>query len=559
MEQTSKRCAIYTRKSSDEGLDQAFNSLHAQRSACEAYIRSQAGEGWSCLPDYYDDGGFSGATMDRPALRRLLADIVGGHVDVVVVYKIDRLTRSLGDFARIVEQLEQASASFVSVTQAFNTTSSMGKLTLNVLLSFAQFERDVTSERIRDKIQASKSRGLWMGGLPPIGYRPSTSGERTLVIVPSEADTVRQIFRHLLELGSIAAVQKALAASDTRSKVWITADGRRLGGFSWSRGALRYLLRNRIYLGQIAHKDIVYKGRHEAIIDQATFDAVQSILAGNSELQRTRTKKSDQLLMAGLLFDADGQSMEPRFTKRKGRASGYSYYVSKPFPGSVDEDGREDAIRRVPVRVIDSLARTMSGRVLDRSADELSRADIRKVIRRMDVLPAAVHFTIRSTELPGRMTSSEVFSYLRSRTHPTEQIVADPSHLGLVRLLLPIRLVSRGGRTWLHGADGRPIEPPRQPDTKSVTMLQRSHRLRAGTGADPTSIKPPTVVRTPKSPADRKALELAFLAPDLQKAVLRGELRLPADLPRPLPLSWVRQRELFARSGPGGQKPTSRF
>lgn len=227
------RCAVYTRKSTEEGLEQSFNSLHAQRDACEAYVKSQVGEGWTALPAAYDDGGFSGGSMERPGLKRLLADISGGLVDVVVVYKVDRLTRSLTDFARIVEQFDQAGVSFVSVTQAFNTTTSMGRLTLNVLLSFAQFEREVTGERIRDKIALSKAKGMWMGGVLPLGYE---ARDNVLVAISEEAERVRMLFRRYLELGSVYELRDELNAQGMRSKAWVTSKGRRMGGAAFSTG-----------------------------------------------------------------------------------------------------------------------------------------------------------------------------------------------------------------------------------------------------------------------------------------------------------------------------------
>ena len=270
-----RRCAIYTRKSSEEGLEQDFNSLQAQREACEAYVLSQVGEGWRASPQIYDDGGFSGGSMERPALKRLLADIERGGIDVVVVYKVDRLTRALGDFARIVEAFDRRGVSFVSVTQAFNTTTSMGRLTLNVLLSFAQFEREVTGERIRDKIAASKKKGMWMGGRPPLGYEPDG---RTLKINPAEADTVRHIFRRYLELGSVHRLRDDLATSGVVSKSWETMRGAVRGGTPFERGALFHLLRNRIYVGEIRHKDVWHPGQHPAILDPELFDAVQAKL-----------------------------------------------------------------------------------------------------------------------------------------------------------------------------------------------------------------------------------------------------------------------------------------
>lgn len=275
------RCAIYTRKSSEEGLEQGFNSLHAQREACEAYVRSQVGEGWQMLDAAYDDGGFSGGSMDRPGLAKLLADIEAGKVDVVVVYKVDRLTRSLTDFARIVEAFDRRGVSFVSVTPAFNTTTSMGRLTLNVLLSFAQFEREVTGERIRDKIAASKAKGMWMGGNLPLGYdAPVDRATRALVVNTAEAETVRLIFDRYLELRSVHALVRWLAEQGIRSKAWTSSRGRQRGGEPFGRGALFHLLKNRTYVGEIPHRDRTYPGAHEPIVDAAVFAQVQDLLIG---------------------------------------------------------------------------------------------------------------------------------------------------------------------------------------------------------------------------------------------------------------------------------------
>ena len=259
------RCAICTRKSTEEGLEQDYNSLHAQRDACAAYVMSQAGEGWTLLPEIYDDGGYSGGNLDRPALRRLMDDIEAKKIDVVVVYKVDRLTRSLADFSKIVDVLDRTGSSFVSVTQAFNTTTSMGRLTLNVLLSFAQFERKVTGERIRDKIAASKKKGLWMGGRPVFGYDPD---ERTLTINPAEAEEVRWMFARYLEIKSVNKLVAELKARGVTSKRWINRAGGAQGGVPLVRGVLYQMLRNPIYVGDIPHKDVVYPGQHPGIIDR---------------------------------------------------------------------------------------------------------------------------------------------------------------------------------------------------------------------------------------------------------------------------------------------------
>lgn len=303
-----RRCAIYTRKSTEEGLEQQFNTLDAQRESCEAYILSQAGEGWECIPEPYDDGGWSGGNMDRPALKCLLDDIGRGRIDVVVVYKVDRLTRSLMDFARIVERFDGNDVSFVSVTQAFNTTSSMGRLTLNVLLSFAQFEREVTGERIRDKIAASKARGIWMGGNIPLGY---DLGDRILLENPDEADMVRYIFQRYLELGSIPKLAKVLAAEGVHSKRWTSRRGITHGGVPLRCGAIAHILNNRIYLGEIVHKGEAHAGEHDAIIDLSLFTAVQAKLDGNRQKRVTRKTRAAASPLTGKLFDQDGQPMRP--------------------------------------------------------------------------------------------------------------------------------------------------------------------------------------------------------------------------------------------------------
>ena len=301
------RCAIYTRKSHEEGLEQEFNSLDAQREACAAYIASQRQEGWMELATSYDDGGISGATMERPALQRLLKDVADGRIDVVVVYKVDRLTRSLADFAKIVEIFDARQVSFVSVTQAFNTTSSMGRLTLNVLLSFAQFEREVTGERIRDKIAASKRKGMWMGGLPPLGYDVNA---RKLIVNAVEAMTVRHIFQRYRELQSVRLLQLELAAAGIVSKVRQTAGegGPYRGGRPLARGALYLMLSNRIYRGEITHKGDAYPGEHAPIIEQDALGCRSgdpgrepcSSRAGNErQTRRACWRASSSMLTAG--------------------------------------------------------------------------------------------------------------------------------------------------------------------------------------------------------------------------------------------------------------------
>ncbi len=300
------RCAIYTRKSSEEGLEQTFNSLDAQREACGAYILSQAGEGWTALKDIYDDGGFSGGSMERPALKRLMAEVEAKRIDVIVVYKVDRLTRSLADFARIVEILDRTGASFVSVTQAFNTTTSMGRLTLNVLLSFAQFEREVTGERIRDKVAASKAKGMWMGGYPPLGYDVR---DRALHINDAEAETVRTIFTRYLSTANVFKLRDALSSDGVRSKSWTSRAGREHGGHCMSHGALLYILANPLYVGNVTHRGKAYPGQHQAIIDKDLFDAVQRKLAAGAPDLPGTTSTGRAAPLFGKIFDAQHRSM----------------------------------------------------------------------------------------------------------------------------------------------------------------------------------------------------------------------------------------------------------
>jgi DNA invertase Pin-like site-specific DNA recombinase len=318
------RCAVYTRKSTEDGLEQEFNSLDAQREACEAYILSQRHEGWSLVPSHYDDGGFSGGNMERPGLRSLLADIDAGLVDVIVVYKVDRLTRSLADFAKIVERLDAKQASFVSVTQAFNTTTSMGRLTLNVLLSFAQFEREVTGEHIRDKIAASKKKGLWMGGPVPLGYQVIG---RKLVPVPEEAERVREIMRRYIASTSANQLIAELEGEGIRTKIQQRTSGPHKGGIPFKRGSLFHLLANPIYRGKIVHKGKVYDGEHAPIIDDELWNAVQARLQQKAPPRKRRNNDPQEAMLCGLLTDPEGRPMVSTYTKKGTRR--YAYYETR--------------------------------------------------------------------------------------------------------------------------------------------------------------------------------------------------------------------------------------
>lgn len=317
-----KRCAIYTRKSTDEGLDQEYNSLEAQRDSALAFISSQRHEGWIAIDDGYDDGGFSGGNTNRPSLKRLLADVEDGRIDVVVVYKIDRLSRSLSDFAKIVDLFDEHGVTFVSVTQQFNTTTSMGRLTLNILLSFAQFEREVTGERIRDKIAASKAKGIWMGGTPPLGYDVQ---ERKLIVNKPEAALVRDIFARYAETGSAAQLVRELQIEGHTTKVWIAQNGRRHDGKIIDQQCLFTMLRNRLYLGEMTHKGQTFPGQHEPIVSTELWTAVHALVDGRKQGPRTRYKKEPALL-TGLLYAPDGQRMLPTYTQKK-NGKRYRYYV----------------------------------------------------------------------------------------------------------------------------------------------------------------------------------------------------------------------------------------
>jgi DNA invertase Pin-like site-specific DNA recombinase len=377
------RCAVYTRKSSEEGLEQGFNSLDAQREACEAYVASQRSEGWLLIPDRFDDGGFSGGTLERPALQRLLADIAQAKVDVVVVYKIDRLSRSLMDFARLVEVFDRHSVTFVSVTQSFNTTTSMGRLTLNVLLSFAQFEREVTAERIRDKFAASRARGMWMGGWAPLGYDVV---DRRLVVNEAEAALVRSIFDRFAKLGSATKLVQELGRDGVGNK----------RGRPIDKGFLYKLIGNRIYIGDAVHKGVSHKGEHEAIVSQAAWDRVQAILATNARARSAATRAETPALLKGLIWTADGRAMSPSHTRRRGRL--YRYYVSQDVLKNGAGDGAS-SVSRIPAgeieaAVIEQLRRLLAAPEIVAATARAARAqdpglterDVGKALQRLDPL-----------------------------------------------------------------------------------------------------------------------------------------------------------------------------
>ena len=376
-----RRCAVYTRKSSEEGLDMEFNSLDAQREACEAYIASQKPEGWMLVPERYDDGGISGGTLERPALQRLLGDIEVGAVDVVVVYKIDRLSRSLMDFAKLVDVFDRHDVTFVSVTQSFNTTTSMGRLTLNILLSFAQFEREVIGERIRDKVAASRKKGMWMGGHPPLGYRVK---DRKLVIHKSEAAMVRMIFERFLTIGSATILARALADEGV-----ITKRGKPI-----NKGYLYRLLNNRVYIGEAVHKGSAYPGQHEAIISRDLWAKVRSIIQESPRIRANHTRAQTPALLKGLIFGADGRAMTPVHTRKGDRL--YRYYVAAKLLKAEAADGviRRVAAAEIEAAVIDQVRGLLRApevvvatwRAGRNSDDGLTEAEVREALRDLDPL-----------------------------------------------------------------------------------------------------------------------------------------------------------------------------
>jgi DNA invertase Pin-like site-specific DNA recombinase len=375
------RCAVYTRKSSEEGLEQEFNSLDAQREACEAYIASQKPEGWVLVPDRYDDGGISGATLERPALKRLLADIEDHRVDVVVVYKIDRLSRALMDFSKLVEIFDRNNVTFVSVTQSFNTTTSMGRLTLNILLSFAQFEREVIGERIRDKFAASRKKGMWMGGFVPLGYDVK---DRKLVVNKAEAATVRTIFARFIQIGSATELVRALRAEGVRGKHGKLID----------KGYVYRLLNNQIYIGEAVHKGVAYPGEHHAIIDRTLWDRVHTVLRESPRKRAANTRAQTPSLLKGLIFGPTGRAMTPAHTRKGGKL--YCYYVSTDV---LKRDAGSCTVRRIPAAeiesaVIDQLRGLLRApeiivgtwRAARQSAGDISEADVRETLERLDPL-----------------------------------------------------------------------------------------------------------------------------------------------------------------------------
>jgi DNA invertase Pin-like site-specific DNA recombinase len=553
------RCAIYTRKSTEDGLEQEFNSLDAQREACAAYVLSQRHEGWVLVPGLYDDGGFSGGTLERPGLRALLEEVRASRIDVIVVYKVDRLTRSLADFAKIVEILDAADASFVSVTQAFNTTTSMGRLTLNVLLSFAQFEREVTGERIRDKIAASKKKGMWMGGVVPLGYDVK---DRKLVVNEEEAGQVRHMFERYLALGTVVALQEELAAQSVVSKQRTSNSGKHTGGTNFTYGALCHLIQNRTYIGEVHHRGQHYPGEHTAIIDPDVFDRAQRQHGENQVARKHCRNIVDPSLLTGLLFDSLGRRMSPKHACKGSRR--YRYYVCMADPalpkkpltrvpaGEVekaitdqlaaaltDPDLLNRLIERcgsddVPIRQIRSMLDDLVARLLHRSKAE-RRALLHTIVRRIKLHSDRLEVEARVPSLSEETGTALCDDGCDSLELPLTISISTVRAGREVRLLLPPSLRSGKGR---H--DGALIALVAKAWT-ARQALRSSPGITVDEAAAGMGLKPDYF---------RVLIRTSFLAPDIVAAILEG--RQPGTLTRQklarvtdLPLEWEEQRFVF--------------
>lgn len=506
----TRRCAIYTRKSTEEGLDQAFNSLDAQREACEAYIKSQAHEGWKLIKTAYDDGGFSGGSMERPAVKRLMLDLKQGLIDIVVVYKVDRLTRSLADFAKIVEILDGHGASFVSVTQQFNTTTSMGRLTLNVLLSFAQFEREVTGERIRDKIAASKRKGMWMGGTTPFGY---DARDRQLVVNEADAETVRMIFQRYLDLKCVRLLSQDLRERGIVSKVKVSRRGRQHGGQPFGRGALYHLLQNQVYLGMIVHKGAPHPGQHPPIVTTELWERVQQLLTSNRIVRKVARTESSAHMLVGKLRDERGSPMVPVST-HKANGQRYRYYVSdRCVRGS---SSTQTTSIRIPADAIEKLIlETAINSVPETRGDDLKRASPAE--QRQRVRQAVEQVTLGNDEVVVRLsagTEVRMPIYLKAKARGKAVVLANSAAGNEVLDHALIQAIARTShwRELLEAGEARtPYDLARKEGCR-VSYVQRH-------------------------------IPLAFLPPRLVAAALDGRqpgwCNLSNLIAQPLPFQWA--------------------
>src|SRR5271156_2543169 len=523
------RCAIYTRVSTEHGLDQEFNSLDAQHEAASAYIKSQAHAGWTMIRARYDDGGYSGGSTDRPDLQRLLDDIRARKIDIIVVYKVDRLTRSLADFAKLVELFDAHGVSFVSVTQQFNTTTSMGRLTLNVLLSFAQFEREVTSERIRDKIAASKRKGLWVGGPLPLGYHMK---DDKIAVVEDEAERVRLIYRRYLELGGVNALVRDLRKRDIRTKSRPLATGTTRGGVPFGRGSLFYLLRNRFYVGEVEYKDEILPGEQPAIMDRALFDAVQQKLTDQWTTRSTTRNASDHLL-TGLLFDDVGHRMVPTHATKAGVR--YRYYVSFPHLHGESKTASVGSVSRLPANDIENIiVKSLNEHLIaQKEKPAFSHTHVRDGKATLEqVLRIDVHedrLAVRLKSADDEETSDAADGYLLSI--PWQKPPSRKSR----QILVP------------HGIPKNEIRPTRiERRARLVNAIARGRRwLDEIVSGSVTDVQQIATRQKCSVRHVNMTISLAFLAPGLGRAAVEG--RLPrgngVERLRDAPAEWSRQFE----------------
>jgi len=552
-----QRCAVYTRKSTEEGLDQNFNSLDAQREACAAYILSQRHEGWTELADRYDDGGYSGGSMERPGLVRLLEDVRAGRIDVIVVYKVDRLTRALSDFAKMVEVFDAAGVSFVSVTQAFNTTSSMGRLTLNVLLSFAQFEREVTAERIRDKVTASKRKGMWMGGAVSMGY---DAVDKALVVNPAEAEAIRTIFREYVRLGSVPDLIRRLDELGIVSRQRTNRFGRTTGGTAYSRGALYHLLRNPLYIGKVRHGDDLHDGLHEPLVDQATWAAAQQGLDANGGGPIAGQRRAAERWLDGVLIDAKGRTMKTKYASKKVPGAGatrrYHYYVSRIAAG---DDDRKQV--RLPAQETEAAVRTAVTVLLndrERMLEACADADAEHIVPAKLLAAAEAYLPAIADAVPSEAERSlaglvQRVDVLDDRLRITLRIGAliqttDAAAEAILRFETTLDMNQNGRARPIVVRTGQ-HEPRRDPELIALVADARRwmRDLLEGRASSADEI---TRAEKLRKGAVSRILPLAWLAPDIAAAILEG--RQPAtlsanrlrDLPE-LPLDWSAQRRLL--------------
>lgn len=556
MDRTKKlvRCAIYTRKSTEDGLEQEYNSLDAQYDACTAYALSQRHEGWTVAKDRYDDGGFSGGTLERPGLKRLLADIEAGKVDIILLYKIDRLTRSLSDFAKIVEILDRKGASFVSITQSFNTTTSMGRLTLNMLLSFAQFEREVTGERIRDKIYASKRKGIWMGGPVPLGYDVV---ERKLVVNETEAEQVRDIMRMYLTVSSVPELVELLARNGSYTKIQQRKDGETKGGVHFKRGNLYHLLSNRIYRGMTVHKGEAFEGEHEAIVIEELWNQVQSKLSKQGQGGSARKVSPRTGVLAGLIYDGEGRAMVLTHTQKGNRR--FHYYANR-YETLGDSAASRVSARDIENIVVGQLSQTLAsgsqiqGMLLDDSykseqlhnvisrcrklAYELSAA---KYARKQEVVRNILdRIDLHDDRVVIRVDNRGLLNVVRADS------TVQPSHLNLT--------IERRAMRLRRGKALRLVIPPASSDSsvqmrdeKLIALIAESRTIMAQINDNPDKSIPALAVEQGRCRVrTMKVAKLACLAPDIVTAIIEGRQPLKLTPSRllafDLPLAWTKQK-----------------